>query len=1441
MLIHEFDYDVALSFAGEDRDYVEKVAQNLRENNIRVFYDKFEEEHLWGKNLYEYLTDIYINKARYTIIFISKHYKEKLWTNHERKSMQARAFTENQEYILPAKFDDTEIPGIFSTIGYIHLSKKSPDAFSKIICAKLKTNISLQNELYKSDVRSILEGLKSPVEWFVNWSEDISSPIPPPQHWLLKSVFIERKLYSEILEEILSGRKTAGITGFLGMGGVGKTYTALKISWELIEKHDWQVVWVGLLQQGTEEALEYIAKCFGLFFIQNLTLQEKTSAIRQLVNKALHKYPKLLIVLDNAENFPRLDLLLEALRNAPVLVTSRKRECADIIPYRKIEPLQGESAVDFCKSLLSHYNFKIDERKNDIADLEKLCETLGGHPLGIRLALSGFIRKPLLEQLKCNRFSTLLSEIQRNKIKFLHSEKAQSNTLDEITLHKSIESTFLWTFDELVNEYSNTIQKSAYLLLPIMAALGTTNVTKDICYKGVDFLHANIKIKNYDEKVGGVKDVHHIDDDIEKIKNQEIRNILEWLKSSDSNFDAAISQLVDLALVEILDADKYSFAIHPLIREFAFHHNDAYGNVQNIGEQKSTGTLFIILPEDIFRMAIEVVGSTNNSEALLDLLPRLQKSRQLVEMAISQVKKQSKILHFETNFPTWPYLESLLQEALLLAIEVGLKEEEIWLQLELGELKDRLGKTDGKTLIDTGINNFIKTHNGNQEVYSNSIMVYDWIYEDYYSRKKILWNCAYNETHKLENADLGLQTRDLLQIKRLLPPSDDNNNYVLARLFSDMSSFISKNKYHTIPSELNCLNQNLISNIILDLAYWLQLSMQFGGGKSSLLKCNELYLTACENKEKTEGFSKETYLISIEHMLTFEKTYAINAFEYGIDDKNKFHENINTLRKKYFNYGIRGHLLESNYFEALAKDEFRKCNWENVAQLITKSIDSLSEVHDKKYIVSHGVFLKTIGMCASILSGNNDINLTNTRNIYKETDKDNIHTTLPILYLAEACLFNNTNDVENRNKHAAKSEKAFYSLWGYIPVYARTLLTQWRSWSSLYDAIEIKDLMSWCVDYEKLPEYVISKKDNRIMRLVKPGIQWLEDGTEQWMYPFYIDKNPLTYSELKTYCDEESFVFELKTENIKVVSLADDQYYDYLTWAGKRPPSRAEVFSAWMQHENKIMPEIWRETSEVLNGIFSRVQRVIKTGCPLINEEIRDRKQNMSSESKELSDTINTPISSAESDREELKSLYSGGWLMKNELLKERFNSFFLKKLKEISISDDEKYILSFGLATTISLSEEERILILKKIEENEVTVDQCNELIRILEEEKKKWLELEDNHIKTVLGLLRNSIGVFYRIVKVLDINQLEFYEEWNIKTTDIAHTYQWENLDQSPHKIHQKEALIIDDTKTPPILNKRKFHNYSPDNNSSMEGVLRAVIPIFTKEDLKDIKPLR
>ncbi len=132
-------YDIAVSFAGEDRDYVEQIANAIRLKGMSVFYDKYEEADLWGKDLYVHLTKVYKDYSKYCLMFISESYARKQWTSHERKAAQARAFTESREYILPLRIDDTNVDGILDTTGYIDSRSKSIEEIVELIRDKITT------------------------------------------------------------------------------------------------------------------------------------------------------------------------------------------------------------------------------------------------------------------------------------------------------------------------------------------------------------------------------------------------------------------------------------------------------------------------------------------------------------------------------------------------------------------------------------------------------------------------------------------------------------------------------------------------------------------------------------------------------------------------------------------------------------------------------------------------------------------------------------------------------------------------------------------------------------------------------------------------------------------------------------------------------------------------------------------------------------------------------------------------------------------------------------------------------------------------------------------------------------------------------------------------------------------------------------------------------
>jgi len=130
-------WDVALSFAGAQRAYVEQVAAVLRARGVRCFYDADEQVELWGKYLAEELPGIYGEQAAAVVMFVSADYAARDWTRHERRAALTRAVRERREYVLPARFDDTPLPGLPSGMVTVDLRTRSPQQFAAIIADKL--------------------------------------------------------------------------------------------------------------------------------------------------------------------------------------------------------------------------------------------------------------------------------------------------------------------------------------------------------------------------------------------------------------------------------------------------------------------------------------------------------------------------------------------------------------------------------------------------------------------------------------------------------------------------------------------------------------------------------------------------------------------------------------------------------------------------------------------------------------------------------------------------------------------------------------------------------------------------------------------------------------------------------------------------------------------------------------------------------------------------------------------------------------------------------------------------------------------------------------------------------------------------------------------------------------------------------------------------------
>jgi hypothetical protein len=163
-----FEYDVALSFAREDRAVAEEFASLLASRNIEVFRDEYTSANaeLWGKDPVDHLINLYARKARFCVLLISIHYPLKRWTQAERTSAQERALRDADKFILPLRLDDAEVPGIIAAAGYKDLRQHSLESIVEWLEQKLKETKrrsgppSRSHDLRSGNVPSAQEGDK---------------------------------------------------------------------------------------------------------------------------------------------------------------------------------------------------------------------------------------------------------------------------------------------------------------------------------------------------------------------------------------------------------------------------------------------------------------------------------------------------------------------------------------------------------------------------------------------------------------------------------------------------------------------------------------------------------------------------------------------------------------------------------------------------------------------------------------------------------------------------------------------------------------------------------------------------------------------------------------------------------------------------------------------------------------------------------------------------------------------------------------------------------------------------------------------------------------------------------------------------------------------------------------------------------------------------------
>lgn len=121
----DFRFEVALSFAGENRDLARRIAIALQDEigRGRVFYDEWFEAELARPNLDTYIQHLYRNDSRLVLVCVGEQYQSKPWTQLEWNAIQSlerelrdpQATARPRLRLLPVRIGDGDITGIMQS------------------------------------------------------------------------------------------------------------------------------------------------------------------------------------------------------------------------------------------------------------------------------------------------------------------------------------------------------------------------------------------------------------------------------------------------------------------------------------------------------------------------------------------------------------------------------------------------------------------------------------------------------------------------------------------------------------------------------------------------------------------------------------------------------------------------------------------------------------------------------------------------------------------------------------------------------------------------------------------------------------------------------------------------------------------------------------------------------------------------------------------------------------------------------------------------------------------------------------------------------------------------------------------------------------------------------------------------------------------------------
>jgi tetratricopeptide (TPR) repeat protein len=321
-------FRIALSFAGEKREFVEQVADILagRFGETEILYDMYHEAEFSRARLGRYLPKLYHEESDLVVAVFCRDYPRKQWCGLEWDAIFDLLKQRRESEVMLSRFDGATVEGLYSDAGFTELDDKTPEQAARLILERLAVN----------------EG--RPKDFYTN--------LPPPDgrvpHTLipnnlprLQPFFGREAELAQIREALDPENRTWGAL-IDGPGGMGKTSLAVRAAYDCTPAQFDRIAFVSVKNReldddgvrelgvfvlpGFLEMLNELSRELGR---ADITKSPEDERIRLLLDAL--RGDRALLILDNLESLPKSDRdrLFTFVKRLPqgckAILTSRRR------------------------------------------------------------------------------------------------------------------------------------------------------------------------------------------------------------------------------------------------------------------------------------------------------------------------------------------------------------------------------------------------------------------------------------------------------------------------------------------------------------------------------------------------------------------------------------------------------------------------------------------------------------------------------------------------------------------------------------------------------------------------------------------------------------------------------------------------------------------------------------------------------------------------------------------------------------------------------------------------------------------------------------------------------------------------------------------------------------------------------------------------------------